>query len=350
MVAATSRHFGDCSVQTWGDSDRVGRVLRTTREAPARRLAVRLAARARTVAVAGLLLALLPGPGGTAGAAEPLRVDVAPAAPAPAAKDRQKAKPADAAPAAPLTIENARPVAVPPPPGVRVPVRVKAPPRFVAPDVRAAPPPAEVAKVSPLPPAPLPTATPEIPAILASPPTIGPMPVPPADPPAAGGEGGKGDGTGREVAALPPAGTAPAPPPQRSAARPPGPPAPPLALVDPAMPLPDGPLRVVFDAASAAIPASAEPLIGAIAARLTREETARLQLRSYASGSEDTAREARQLSLARALAVRERLVAYGVRSTRVDIRALGTGRPGAAGGDTRPPGPDDRVDVDFLTQ
>ena len=68
----------------------------------------------------------------------------------------------------------------------------------------------------------------------------------------------------------------------------------------------------------------------------TDEET-RLQLTAYASApGADNASQARRLSLSRALAVRTYLIEKGVKSTRIDVRALGNKNEG---------GPADRVDV-----
>lgn len=68
----------------------------------------------------------------------------------------------------------------------------------------------------------------------------------------------------------------------------------------------------------------------------TNEET-RVQLLAYASApGADNASQARRLSLSRALAVRSYLIEKGVRSTRIDVRALGNKNEG---------GPADRVDV-----
>lgn len=61
-----------------------------------------------------------------------------------------------------------------------------------------------------------------------------------------------------------------------------------------------------------------------------------VQLLAYAEGDEDNASKARRLSLSRALAVRSFLIDQGVRSTRIEVRALGN---------KVPDGPADRVDV-----
>jgi outer membrane protein OmpA-like peptidoglycan-associated protein len=57
---------------------------------------------------------------------------------------------------------------------------------------------------------------------------------------------------------------------------------------------------------------------------------------AFAQGTEDTASQARRLSLSRALAVRTYLIDQGIRSTRMDVRALGA---------TADQGPLDRVDI-----
>ena len=77
--------------------------------------------------------------------------------------------------------------------------------------------------------------------------------------------------------------------------------------------------------------------LDAVATRAGRDESLRLQLVAYASGAGESANSARRLSLSRALAVRSYLIDKGVRSTRIDVRALGNRLEG--GGDP------DRVDV-----
>jgi outer membrane protein OmpA-like peptidoglycan-associated protein len=66
--------------------------------------------------------------------------------------------------------------------------------------------------------------------------------------------------------------------------------------------------------------------------------TDRLQLKAYASAEGGTASAARRLSLSRALTVRSQLIAKGIRSTRIDVRALGIAESGEP----------DRVDVLLL--
>jgi outer membrane protein OmpA-like peptidoglycan-associated protein len=66
-----------------------------------------------------------------------------------------------------------------------------------------------------------------------------------------------------------------------------------------------------------------QPVIDAVANRLLANENFRVQLISHATGGADDAMEARRVSLARAVAVRAYLVAKGVPSQRIDVRALG---------------------------
>lgn len=98
-------------------------------------------------------------------------------------------------------------------------------------------------------------------------------------------------------------------------------------------------LRIRFAANESRLPTSAEADLKALAARMEQDSSARLQLLAYASGSAETASRARRTSLARSLAVRSFLIDQGVRSTRIDVRALGTSADG---------GPADRVDVNVI--
>jgi OmpA family len=95
--------------------------------------------------------------------------------------------------------------------------------------------------------------------------------------------------------------------------------------------------RVVYpdDMAQTLTPADTR-LLNGIAARLRQDEVTRLEILGYASGTAETNRESRRLSLERALAVRSYLIDQGVRRTRIDVRALGP---------TASDGPADRVDL-----
>ena len=82
-------------------------------------------------------------------------------------------------------------------------------------------------------------------------------------------------------------------------------------------------MQIEFGAGESALPQSAQAPLATLAAALDQDETLRLQLRAYAGGDADSASHARRLSLSRALAVRSELIEQGVRSTRIDVRALG---------------------------
>lgn len=84
--------------------------------------------------------------------------------------------------------------------------------------------------------------------------------------------------------------------------------------------------------------AEAAAQLDALLASLTQKE--RVQLKAHASGAQDDA-EVRRIALKRALAARSHLLANGMESTRIDVRALGPAGDG---------GPDDRLDVIVVAQ
>lgn len=94
--------------------------------------------------------------------------------------------------------------------------------------------------------------------------------------------------------------------------------------------------RLVFDGAASDLRPTDREVLTGLAARLAREQSARLRVSAYAGGATGEEREARRLSLSRALAVREYLIGQGIRATRIDVRALGAAAQG---------GPSDRVDL-----
>ncbi|WP_051431953.1 OmpA family protein [Rhodovibrio salinarum] len=94
--------------------------------------------------------------------------------------------------------------------------------------------------------------------------------------------------------------------------------------------------RLIFDGESAALSDSAKQSLDQLAAMLADNPQQRIQLKAFAEGTEDTASQARRLSLSRALAVRTYLIDQGIRSTRMDVRALGA---------TAQQGPLGRVDI-----
>jgi outer membrane protein OmpA-like peptidoglycan-associated protein len=99
-------------------------------------------------------------------------------------------------------------------------------------------------------------------------------------------------------------------------------------------------LRLLYEGGSAQLPTAGETRLKALAEMLAGSDD-RIQLKAYGGGSGDATSAARRLSLSRALAVRSFLIEQGIRSTRIDVRALGIARDG---------GPADRVDVLLLNR
>jgi len=136
----------------------------------------------------------------------------------------------------------------------------------------------------------------------------------------------------------------PAPPQVVTEAAPPAPKATPPAAKEtkvasiPKQPVPiDGirQLRLEFESSASGLTPSQTDQLKDLAGRLQSGDV-RLQVRAYAGATGEDTGSARRSSLKRALAVRSRLIEGGIRSTRIDVRALG-----AAGDD----GPADRVDI-----
>jgi outer membrane protein OmpA-like peptidoglycan-associated protein len=82
-------------------------------------------------------------------------------------------------------------------------------------------------------------------------------------------------------------------------------------------------LSIAFKADSSALPDDAKSRLDGIVRTMTANDRMRAQIIAYAAGTNDTASQARRLSLSRALAVRSYLIEKGVASTRLDVRALG---------------------------
>lgn len=95
-------------------------------------------------------------------------------------------------------------------------------------------------------------------------------------------------------------------------------------------------IRLIFPAGSVKLSAGAKSRLEAVAQAMSKNDNYRLQLLAYASGSSKTASRARRLSLSRALAARLHLIDKDVRSTRIDVRALGN---------KSEQGPPDRIDL-----
>lgn len=93
-------------------------------------------------------------------------------------------------------------------------------------------------------------------------------------------------------------------------------------------------MDILFASGVSDLSNDAKAQLDKLADNLKGDEKSRLQLLAYAS--EDSPSKARRLSLSRALAVRSHLIAKGVRSTRIDVRALG---------DQIPSGEPNRVDL-----
>ena len=103
-----------------------------------------------------------------------------------------------------------------------------------------------------------------------------------------------------------------------------------------AAPTGPGKLRAIsFGAALATVSASQKRVLDSVAAQMKSAQNQRLQLMAYAGEDNLSASKARRLSLSRALAVRSYLISKGVRSTRIDVRALGNKLPDGGGTPSR---------------
>lgn len=88
--------------------------------------------------------------------------------------------------------------------------------------------------------------------------------------------------------------------------------------------LDDGKLyRIPFDSTSSDIPNAGQGQLAKLAQLMKNDSAIRIQLLGYAGSTKDSASKARRLSLFRALSVRTYLMKQGIRSTRMDVRALG---------------------------
>lgn len=81
--------------------------------------------------------------------------------------------------------------------------------------------------------------------------------------------------------------------------------------------------RLTFGVTESKPDGAALTALRAVGGKMQEDEDARLEIRAYAGGEGISANRARRLSLARALAVRSQLIEQGVRSSRIDVRALG---------------------------
>ncbi|MGJ3260667.1 MAG: OmpA family protein [Rhodospirillales bacterium] len=101
----------------------------------------------------------------------------------------------------------------------------------------------------------------------------------------------------------------------------------------------DGPTQVVFNGDDTKLSADGQSALENVLGKLSANENARVQLMAYAAGEDLTSSKARRISLSRALSVRSFLIEKGVRSTRIDVRALGDKSEGE---------PRNRVDVNVI--
>lgn len=251
------------------------------------------------------------------------------------------------APPAPAPEPTPAPVQVAAPPPVPTPAPTPEPIQVAEPTPPPAPVPAPVKEVAKAEPAPEPVVTPE--------PVAKPAPKPvaaPIAPPAAPDVKDDVQVVVKEVVAQP-SGDIPPPPPQ-ALTQPATPPAAPVdesqtapaptgssVVVDLApkitqpqsavasLPPPTGPLgdgdnmRIVFESDSSKLAQDARDALKALSEQMGTQDALRLQLLAYAGNSDTSASAARRLSLSRALAVRSYLIEHGIRSTRIDVRALG---------------------------
>ena len=104
----------------------------------------------------------------------------------------------------------------------------------------------------------------------------------------------------------------------------------------PAPPIPQGGIRIVFPIEFNDVPGEANTALDDLAAQMVADENMRIEIKCYASGTEDTESKARRKSLQRCINIRQYLFKKDVRTTRMDVRALGLKSEGQ---------PADRVDI-----
>ena len=80
---------------------------------------------------------------------------------------------------------------------------------------------------------------------------------------------------------------------------------------------------MIFNGTDTRLSADAQKALDAVIGKLGKSENLRVQLMAYAAGEGLTSSKARRISLSRALSVRSHLIENGIRSTRIDVRALG---------------------------
>ena len=81
--------------------------------------------------------------------------------------------------------------------------------------------------------------------------------------------------------------------------------------------------QVVFATDASKLPDDAKNVLQGLVKKIGESAELRIQLLAYAGGPSLSSSKARRLSLSRALSVRSFLIESGMRSTRIDVRALG---------------------------
>jgi len=104
----------------------------------------------------------------------------------------------------------------------------------------------------------------------------------------------------------------------------------------PAAPIPQGGIRIVYPTDANDVPPEANAALDDLASQMQADENMRVEIRCYGSGTSDTENKARRKSLARCLSIRQYLFNKNIRTTRMDVRALGLKSEGQ---------PADRVDI-----
>jgi len=265
-----------------------------------------------------------------------------------------------AAPKPAETKMAALPPPAPPKPPAAAPAPV-APPSAPAKPAAVAPPPApppapKAAAVSPAPVAPPPAAAPAVPPpkvaasapVLAPPPATkpaAPTPAAPAPQQMASNQPAPAVNQPKSILTPPPPPAASAPPtalvaPPAAAPHPaPAPVETQVASLPPPAPTPPAvpdEYKIAFKIGASDVPSDATATLKAMAARINKDPSLRVQLLAFASDAEKSVSRSRRLSLERAVNVRKQLLNAGVDSTRIEVRALGE----QSGG-----GEPDRVDV-----
>ncbi len=85
--------------------------------------------------------------------------------------------------------------------------------------------------------------------------------------------------------------------------------------------------QLIFKQGDSALTSSAKMILDKLSGKLKAKPESRMQLLAYAGEPSISASRARRLSLSRALVARSYLIEKGIRSTRIDVRALGNKVP-----------------------